>query len=530
MNKSKEKSIFLDPVFMLFVILLSILGAIIGMQLITTLGITANTSIIGALFAMLIARIPITYLQKFRDVNNQNLLQTAISAATFGAGNTLFIPIGIPFVLGMPELIIPMLIGAAIGLIIDGTLMYLLFGSKAFPASGAWPPGIATAEAIKAGDQGGKKAGLLGLGVLGGIGGAFVGIPMSAFGVAFIGNIVALTMFGLGLLLSSYSEILFGTSISAHYVPHGMMVGAGLVAFIQFIYILKKKNDNDSTQITGKKAEIDRATSRSSRTVGFSLLFGYIAYVLGAILIAALGGILAEMSILKIIIFILFAAFAALITEIIVGVAAMHSGWFPAFAVSLITLVIGIIIGFPVPALALLVGYTASTGPAFADLGYDFKTGYILRSRKTLDQELFGRQMQFFVSLIGFGIAIIMVGLFHSGYFAQDLVPPVDYVFAATIDAGADMTVAKSIALWAIPGALLQLIGGSKRQMGILFATGLLLVNPMAGWAVIAGIIIRVIVLKVRGEEAQNTMYTVAAGFIAGDAIYSFFNSMFKAK
>lgn len=45
-------------------ILLSILGAIIGVQLITTLGVTPNTSIIGALFAMLLARIPMQAFQR----------------------------------------------------------------------------------------------------------------------------------------------------------------------------------------------------------------------------------------------------------------------------------------------------------------------------------------------------------------------------------------------------------------------------------------------------------------------------------
>ncbi len=33
-------------------------------------------------------------------------------------------------------------------------------------------------------------------------------------------------------------------------------------------------------------------------------------------------------------------------------------------------------------------------------------------------------------------------------------------------------------------GALLQFIGGSKRQIGVLFATGLLISFPAAGWAV----------------------------------------------
>jgi uncharacterized oligopeptide transporter (OPT) family protein len=64
--------------------------------------------------------------------------------------------------------------------------------------------------------------------------------------------------------------------------------------------------------------------------------------------------------------FIMYAAFAALVHELIVGLAAMHSGWFPAFAVALITLVIGMLIGFPPVSLALLVGFSAATGPAFA--------------------------------------------------------------------------------------------------------------------------------------------------------------------
>ncbi|MEI7100614.1 OPT family oligopeptide transporter, partial [Klebsiella pneumoniae] len=77
--------------------------------------------------------------------------------------------------------------------------------------------------------------------------------------------------------------------------------------------------------------------------------------------------------------FMIYAAFAAFLHEMIVGLAAMHSGWFPAFAVALITLLIGILIGFPPEALAMLCGFSAATGPAFADMGYDLKAGWILR-------------------------------------------------------------------------------------------------------------------------------------------------------
>jgi uncharacterized oligopeptide transporter (OPT) family protein len=34
--------------------------------------------------------------------------------------------------------------------------------------------------------------------------------------------------------------------------------------------------------------------------------------------------------------------------------------------------------------------------------------------------------------------------------------------------------------------------------------------------------------LKAKGKEAETSMSILAAGFIAGDALFSFFNSVFK--
>ena len=62
---------FLEPASLLLITPLCIIGAIIGVQLIVTLGITANTSLIGALAAMVLARIPITALARYRSVHVQ---------------------------------------------------------------------------------------------------------------------------------------------------------------------------------------------------------------------------------------------------------------------------------------------------------------------------------------------------------------------------------------------------------------------------------------------------------------------------
>ncbi|TCR67084.1 OPT/YSL family transporter [Bosea sp. BK604] len=520
-----------EPATLVLIAILSVFGAIIGMQLLVSLGVTANTSLIGAMAAMVLARMPLGLFLRYRSIHVQNLAQSAISSATFGAANSLLLPIGIPFLLGRPDLVMPMLIGAFLAMLLDGYLLYRMFDSRVFPATGAWPPGVAAAEAIKAGDEGGRKAVLMGIGFVVGIIGAFFKIPMSAFGVAFIGNVWALSMFGVGLLLRGYSPQLFDNptfasiipkgDMMAAYIPHGFMIGAGVVALVQVAQLLMQRDE-------AAKAR-ENAAGTNDAEVRRALGLGTAAYIAIAIFLALAGGLVTDMSVGMLILFVLYAAFAAYVHELIVGLAAMHSGWFPAFAVALITLIIGMLIGFPMPALALLVGFSAATGPAFADMGYDLKAGYILRGNGIDPKfEREGRKQQLFAAMFAFVIAGLVVLVSYQSYFDQNLVAPVNRVYAATIKAGVAPGVAWSLFLWAIPGALLQFLGGPKRQIGVLFATGLLINFPVAGWAVLAGIVPRLVWERLRGADGEGDMEVFAAGAIAGDAIFSFFDSVIK--
>ena len=541
----KHPSLF-EPATLLLIAVLCVFGAIIGMQLLVSLGITANTSLIGALAAMALARVPLAIFTRYRSIHVQNLAQSAISASTFGAANSLLLPVGIPWLLGRPDLVLPMLAGAFFAMLLDAYLLYRMFDSRVFPATGAWPPGVAAAEAIKAGDEGGRKAVLMGIGFGTGVVASFIkiplawigfagstavtGIPMSAFGVAFIGNIWALTMFGVGLLLRGYSGQIFSGPTFEHiipkgdlmaaYIPHGFMIGAGIVALLQVAALLFRRGEVKQHAESGgtSDAEVRRA-----------LGFGTVGYLIIAVFLALIGGLMSDMSMGMLILFVLYAAFAAYVHELIVGLAAMHSGWFPAFAVALITLIIGMLIGFPMPALALLVGFSAATGPAFADMGYDLKAGYLLRGHGADPAfERDGRRQQLFAAMFAFIIAGAVVLFSYQSYFDQNLVAPVNKVYAATIKAGVAPGVAWQLLLWAIPGAILQFIGGPKRQIGVLFATGLLIAFPMAGWAVLAGIVCRIIWEKLRGASGEGDMEVFAAGVIAGDAIFSFFDSVSK--
>ena len=524
-----------DPRVLILAIPLCLVGAIIGMELIVRTGVTPNTSIIGALFAILLSRIPIEIFRKYRSIHRQNLLQTSISAATFSAANCMILPIGIPFIMGRTDLVIPMLIGCTLATIIDATIMYNCFGTEMFPAEGSWPPGVASAESILAVVEKGKKAVLLLVGIGIGVVGKIGTIPMDLLGVSWFGdfgamaalavgsiiigiiktNGFAFSIFGLNISLASNifgSSFDYSSNVALTYAPHGVMIGAGLVSLIQCAISLFGKSTS------GVKTDVSR--DHMKKTLGF----GYIAYFVCAMLIAITGGILSSMSMPKFIIWLIFAAFSAEASELIVGISAMYSGWFPGFATALIFLIVGMLIGFPPLALGLLAGFTSATGPCFSDMAYDLKCGYILRgngSNPELEKE--GRKQQYYSELLGFIIAFVMVAFFAFRYFNQGLFAPVSNTFVATISAGASMEIAKWLVIWAIPGAVIQLIGG-KHQLGILFATGLLVGTILNGLTIVVGLIIRL--AYVRGDkEREQALNIVGAGALAGAALYSFFTA-----
>ena len=114
-----------------------------------------------------------------------------------------------------------------------------------------------------------------------GIFGSWLKIPMSAFGVAFIGNMWALTMFGIGLLIRGYAMPVAGINVAKLYVPHGMMVGAGLVALIQVMLLIAKRDEPE-----GGVA--------SDATLRRALSLGGAGYVAIAVVIAILSGLVTQ--------------------------------------------------------------------------------------------------------------------------------------------------------------------------------------------------------------------------------------------
>jgi uncharacterized oligopeptide transporter (OPT) family protein len=520
----------LEPRTLILTLAVAVVGAVIGTEIVTALGVTPNTSIIGVILAIMLSRVPLAACRPFRSIHRQNLVQTSISAATFGAANSLLVPVAIPVLLGRADLTGPMLLGATLGMAIDLAMLYWLFDTPLFPARAPWPLGVATGEAILAGDQGGARGRLLtagaALGVLGSSG--FFGnlsrwtggggLPAAAFGLAFLGNPWALGMFATGLLARGYAGSLAGVDLNAALVPHGVMIGAGIVALGQAVAsALERPAPKAATPA-------DEAPPAGSARLG--LRRGFALYLLAASALSLLVGRATAMSWGQTAGWVAFAAVACVAAELIVGLSAMHAGWFPAFATTLVFLLLALLLGFPPAAAGVLAGFVAAGGPAFADAGFDFKTGWYIRGAgRDPAFERAGRRQQLLAASVGFATAVALVTLTAQRYFAAGRFPPVARVYAATIGGGIGLPGTGHLLAWAAAGALLQAAGGPSRQLGILFATGLLIVNPAAGWAVLAGLAMRA--WFARRPLAEGSAATIfAAGLIAGDAVWAFAASL----
>lgn len=534
MNTSTSKEVhpkIYSPPILVLGLLLAVFGAIVGLELIVRVGINPNTSIIGALIAIAVSYLP--FAKVFRNVHSVNLMQTVISGATFQAGNVLLLTIAIPYLLGgtTADFLIPVLIGVIYAGIIDLILAYGIFDSPFYPARNPWPVGVSTAEAIKAAIGKGKRALLLLCGMIFGSALTYLGYPGDVVGITLITQVFAITAFGIGLLLRAYSPTYLGINLYKLYAPQGIMVGAGIAALIQFLMLWMKVR-RKSTTPTSSTSGIAAPTLVSADAAVKRLLITYVLWTLGAFPLAFFVGRYTGMSTAQSITWAMYYGFQAWFTTLICGLSGMYAGWFPAFATALAALVIGLLFGFPPLAHAVGVAYVAATGPGLADLSYDLKTGWILRGEgRDPEFEKIGRWWQFWAKILAFAVSVTMVLLFYTTYFnVLKLFPPASRTLATTAKAAADPELTRWLLTWAPIGFILQLIGGPERQLGILLATGLMIFNPVAGIAVIATVIARLILVKVYGpEKLRDIFYVGGAGAVGGSAIVSFFIYTLKA-
>lgn len=483
------------------VILVAILGSFMGLEMIVTFGLSPYTAIIGILCAMLLARIPFSLFQSFHSPHCQNLLQTSVTVATFGAANALLVPIGIPFLLGREDLIVPMLIGASLAMFVDAWIIYRFFGTPFFPATESWPRGVATAKTISMGMEGGQRLWVFGFGFVIGVLGALIQLPSAAIGMAFLSQLFPMTMLAIGNLIGGFSKSFTQFDLHSLYIPHGVMIGAGIVILWDALRLFFSRKPRMFKE-------------RESESPIFSKLLIYIVLFFAfSLLLAWITGLFRSMSLKQLLFFLLITVIMQFFQRLIVGSTVMQTGFISAFSLALVFLALGMVLDFPIEALGVFAGFTAATGPVLASMGEALKTGYVLRGEGNNAEERAGKQQQLFVVWLTLLIAVLIVSFSHPFYFAQHRIPPIDHVFVATMKATESIEL---LNLWfvgaVVIGIVLQWINGA----GVLLATGLLLSQPLLGAIILFGVILK---LLVRKRVESSTLVVLAAGILSGDVI-----------
>ena len=494
---------------LLYYALFAAASAAICAQINVRLGITPNTAVIGVLVAIAAGR---TLLPPFRSPERQVMVETATSAGGFAGANIALVSIATLYLVGLERLVVPLVVGIAVGMMIDIWLGYRLFGTRAFPAEAPWPDGQAVGRVILAGDEGGAQGRELLQGVAAGIIGRLVSVPAAGLGIAFIGNPVALAALATGLLVRAHAPA-FGMEVGGTYVPQGLMIGAGLVQVGQTAWVVWRRSQ--SAPLT-TPAGVGGAAGHTTAMPRAELAGHLAAFLVGAGVLAWLAGLSQHAPAAQLATWIVFAGVAAFVHTVIVGYCAMLSGWFPSFAVAIALLLVAALVGFPIEALAMLAGYVLSTGPQFADLGYDLKSGWMVRGQGADPaREVEGRRQQALLQEFGALVGLLTAAFIAGIYWRAGLVPPMSRVVAATIGLARTADLSWQLAAGAGLGAAAQALGGPSRAIGILLATGLLLDNAPYGYA-LAG------ALLVRAWTGTARMSVRAPGLIAGDGIAGF--------
>lgn len=127
------------------------------------------------------------------------------------------------------------------------------------------------------------------------------------------------------------------------------------------------------------------------------------------------------------------------------------------------------------------------------------------------------RHQQVYAALLGLAVALGVKSVGYETYFARGYLPPPAQVLAAALELSGSLAEVGFVLPWLLAGALAQWLGGPGRQVGLLLATGLLIDQPSAGWALLAGLAGRALLSPALRGRADSHLATFGLGCITGE-------------
>ena len=523
-----QRPVLPDPIALGLALVVSPTAAAIGLHVFAIFGVVpAAELVILAVFGGLgVAPRLRAVLRPERQLVVQTAAAVAVVAATLGQTLTL----GVAHAVGRQELAMLLLVGAGVAGAGALAAAAVLFDSALLPASAAWPSRrIVVADAI------GRllaawRALSLGLGLmLGHWGAVSFGAPLlSAFGLAFLGNGLGLAVLAVGAIVRPLLPFLLRADVDALLLPHGLLLGAGLAGLCQAAGSLMRRSlpRAGAERVAAAPpagSRIGRAW-RSVRThlvgqgvasrrliIGLALASGLYA-LLAELLLAAAGLQAGGIDPFRVLALGLLAGLLTVGLQLLVGLSGAHLGWVPTLGCCLLALAVARWLGGPTAATLVLITLVAASGPAFAELAYQLTAAAELGAPRV-------RAQQVLAGLLGLASALAVVAAWAGDYFAAGYVPPVSQALATAVELAADRSRLSAAVPWVLVGFVAQWLGGPRRQVGFLFATGLLIAIPALGWALLAGLAARTVLSIVSRSRADLSAAIFGLGCIGGELL-----------
>ena len=517
----------LDSVALGLALLVALAAATIGLHVFSILGIVPGAELLGLVVLGGLGLLPRASdaLPERRQVLVRTAAVVAVVAATLGQA----LPLGAGHAAGRPELASLLLAAAWAAGVGSLAMAVVLFGRSTLADSAFAPPvRVVVQDRIGAVVGGWRVLAMFAGTGIGQWGSGLFGPPLlTAFGVALLGNSLGLAVMAVGIILWPVLPALVRTDVDVALLPHGLLVGAGLAGLSQAVSSLVRRSreppaglevgssPTESPSRVGWGSKGIRLAARSADArrllAGLTLAIGLYA-LLAELLLATVSLEPNGIGPVGVLALGLLGGLLALGLQLFAGLAGTRLGRVPTLGCCLVALVVGRAVGGPPAAMLALVTVVAASGPTFAELVKQHQAGAELSDPPS-------RAQQVWAGLIGLTAALIVVAAWGGAYFAAGFVPPVSQAIAATFELVADPSRRLAAAPWIFVGYVAQWLGGPNRQVGVLFASGLLIGLPAVGWALLSGLALRIGIDVVSRARADRWLPIVGIGCIGGELL-----------
>jgi hypothetical protein len=333
----------------------------------------------------------------------------------------------------------------------------------------------------------------------------------SGIGLALLGPPFGLALLAAAMIARPALPYLLGVDPTGIFLPHGMLIGAALGAALQVasLVVVRSFRLRRGAQAHRRPASPPvGAGSRRRMAVAPAIALGY-ALVLWLLWLASRGSLDGALDLVPLA---LAAGVLLLLSQLLCAQSLAFAGQVPLLGCAVVVLLGLARLGLSWADAVLSAVLAIAAGAIFAE------AAALLRVGRTMG--LGGQRVpQLTVALGSLALAALVVGALGAQYLQRGFIPPASVALAGVIEQASAPGGVGALLPWLLLGLAVQIASGPGRQGGILLATGLLLDLPVVGWAILAGLCARIVLVLVLRRRADSLVPVLGIGCIVGEIV-----------